>query len=139
MEKEQNVAILKEAYERWHETKGGSVDHWLSIMEDNIIFNSLAQGTQGAEFTRQSTCKADMQGYFEGLLGQLEMIHYHVDEYIAKDNNVVVIGNTKWKNRKTGKFVDTPKVDVIKMKDGLMTEFSEYYDTAALVAAGQED
>jgi hypothetical protein len=28
----QNVSSLKEAYRLWHDTKAGSVDHWLNLM-----------------------------------------------------------------------------------------------------------
>jgi len=38
-----NVATLKDAYRRWHESKGGSVDHWMAICADDIKFGSLAQ------------------------------------------------------------------------------------------------
>ena len=38
---EQNVEILKEAYRQWHETRGGSVDHFISIVDENISFGSL--------------------------------------------------------------------------------------------------
>ena len=39
-----NVAILKAAYKRWSDTKGGSVDDWLKVCADNIDFGSIAQG-----------------------------------------------------------------------------------------------
>ena len=39
-----NVAILKDAYERWHDSKAGSVDHWLHLMTDDVKFGSLAEG-----------------------------------------------------------------------------------------------
>ena len=30
-----NVGLLKEAYQLWHDSKGGSVDHWMSIVADD--------------------------------------------------------------------------------------------------------
>ena len=42
--KQRNVEILKAAYKRWSDTKGGSVDDWMKICADNIAFGSLAQG-----------------------------------------------------------------------------------------------
>ena len=50
----QNVAILKDAYQRWHDTKAGSVDHWLSLMTDDVQFRSLAAGAEAMAFTRES-------------------------------------------------------------------------------------
>ena len=39
-----NVAVLTEAYRRWHDSRGASVDHWMSICAENIAFGSLIQG-----------------------------------------------------------------------------------------------
>ena len=33
---ETNVAILRKAFEQWNETKGGSIDHWLDIMAEEV-------------------------------------------------------------------------------------------------------
>ena len=39
-----NVAVLTEAYRRWSDSRGGSVDHWMSICDEKIAFGSLIQG-----------------------------------------------------------------------------------------------
>ncbi|MCP4319552.1 MAG: nuclear transport factor 2 family protein, partial [Hyphomicrobiales bacterium] len=62
-----NKEILRIAYTKWHETRGGSVDHWLSIMADKIDFRSLADGEGGLNFTKSVESRADMEGYFAGL------------------------------------------------------------------------
>ena len=56
-------------------------------------------------------------------------------QYIAEDDRVVVIGSVKWKNRETGKSVETGKVDVFRMRDGKIIEFCEFFDTAKANAA----
>jgi uncharacterized protein len=63
------------------------------------------------------------------------MIHYTVDEYIAQDDAVFARGSTAWRNKKTGKTVDTPKADFWRFRDGKVVEFYEYYDTAGIIAA----
>ena len=40
----QNVIVLKDAYDRWAESKGDSADHWTAIFADKIKFGSLADG-----------------------------------------------------------------------------------------------
>ena len=32
----QNVIVLKDAYDRWAESKGDSADHWTAIFADRI-------------------------------------------------------------------------------------------------------
>ena len=36
-----NVAVLTEAYRRWHDSRGSSVDHWMSI--DEVIYTLQAR------------------------------------------------------------------------------------------------
>jgi uncharacterized protein len=52
-----NVEVLKAAYARWHATKGGSVDHWMTIVAENVRFGSLAQGAPQVPFTRTHTSR----------------------------------------------------------------------------------
>ncbi len=132
----ENIETLKRCYTRWHDTKGGSVGDWMDILADEIDFRSLAMGrTETSAFTVPRSSKADVEGYFEGLLGQWSMIHYTVDDYVADGDKVCVIGSTAWTNKATGKTVDTPKVDVWRFKDGKAVGFFEFYDTAALMEA----
>lgn len=132
-----NKGILKQAYDTWHDTKGGSVDHWLSILDDNVDFRSLADGEGGLNFTRTVESRADMERYFEGLTADMEMIHYTVDRYIAEADTVVAVGKTAWRVKATGKEFETPKVDVVRFEDGRIVAFFEYYDTAKIQAAIQ--
>lgn len=129
----QNVAILKDAYQQWHDTKAGSVDHWLSLMTDDVHFRSLAAGAKAMEFTRESRCKNDVVQYFAGLTSEWEMIYYRVDEYIAQGDLVVALGQVSFKHKKTNKTLETPKADFHKFRDGKICEFFEFFDTARAI------
>jgi ketosteroid isomerase-like protein len=133
----ENVARLKDAYRQWHESKGGSVQAWLDLMADDVSVRSLANGGAGAEFTSEIRSKADFKRYFDGLLGEWEMINYRTGEFIAEGDWVAMRGSTAWKNRATGRVVDTPKADFWRFRDGKVVEFHEFYDTAALFDAAR--
>jgi uncharacterized protein len=45
-----NVELLKDAYSRWHDSKGASVDHWFTLVDHNIKFGSLARGAPPVAF-----------------------------------------------------------------------------------------
>lgn len=130
------INLLKEAYQKWHATRAGSIDHWLALMTDDIQFRSLAGGAAKMEFTRTSTCKDEVKHYFSQLTAQWEMNYYTIDEYIVQGDRVVALGNCSFKHKQTGKILDTPKADFHKFRDGKICEFFEFYDTAqALTAA----
>jgi ketosteroid isomerase-like protein len=131
----QNVEILKDAYARWHDTKGGSVDHWMALVSDDIQFGSLAQGAPDMTFARAYDNREALRGYFDGLLSEWDMIHYTVDEFVADGDAVFMRGSTAWRNKKTGKVAETPKIDFWRFRDGKAVEYYEYYDTARVFAA----
>ena len=133
----QNVAILKEAYRQWHDTRGASVKVWLDLMADDVKVRSLADGKPAASFTTASNSKEQFKRYFDGLLAEWDMIHYKTDQFIAEGDRVAMLGSTAWRNRRTGREVNTPKADFWTFRDGKIVAFYERYDTAALVAAAQ--
>jgi ketosteroid isomerase-like protein len=135
MSQEDNVRLLREAYQKWHDTKAGSVDHWLTLMTDDIQFRSLAGGAAKMEFTRASTCKEEVRSYFAQLTDQWRMNHYVIDEYIAQGDRVVALGNCSFEHKQTGKILDTPKADFHRFRDGKICEFFEFYDTAQAIAS----
>ncbi len=129
-----NVATLKDAYQRWHDSKAGSVDHWLNLMTDDVKFRSLAAGASEMQFTRDSSNKDEVKRYFAGLTSEWEMISYRVDEDIAQGDRIVALGQVSFKHKKTGKLLVTPKADFHKFRDGKVCEFFEFYDTASAIA-----
>jgi ketosteroid isomerase-like protein len=131
---ETHIELLKEAYKKWNDTKAGSVDHWLALMTDDVEFRSLAGGAERMEFTRTSTCKDEVKRYFAELTSQWEMKHYVIDEYIAQGERVVALGTCSFKNKKTGKILETPKADFHRFRDGKICEFFELYDTAQAIS-----
>jgi ketosteroid isomerase-like protein len=75
--------------------------------------------------------------YLRGLTNDWDMLSYKITEFIAEKDRVVAIGSTSWRNKKTGRIFDTPKVDVWRMQEGRVVDFAEFYDTAKVYAATQ--
>jgi ketosteroid isomerase-like protein len=128
----QNVIVLKDAYDRWAESKGDSADHWTAIFADNIKFGSLAQGSYGAAYLTEYQSRDQLAQYFAGIKRDWEMIEYVTENFVAQGDRVVMLGRCSWRNRHTGKVVATPKADSWRFADGKAIEFYEYYDTAQL-------
>lgn len=132
-----NLPLIQAAYEMWGRDKETSFAHWMSLMDDNVQWRSLAGGAPGMEFTAACQCKNDVLEYFTRLAQDWEMQHYTAVHYVAQGDWVVMRGSCGWRHRRTGKEVDTPKADFLRLKDGKVVEFHEFYDTAAALAAAQ--
>ncbi len=44
----ENTALLREAYTLWHDSRGGSVEHWMGLFAENVSFGSVAGGATAA-------------------------------------------------------------------------------------------
>ena len=131
-----NVETLKPIYQRWGDSKGGSVDEFMNLCADNIAFGSLAQGTpEGARYLTGYDSRAALKEYFAGLARDWDMLDWRTNEFIAQGDRVVVLVQCTWRYKKTGKVVSTPKVDIWRFANGKAVEFFEFYDTAQVHAA----
>ena len=131
-----NVEILRDAYGRWHATKGQGVDHWFDVvLSEKVSFGSAPRGAAPLNFATQYDNRAQLRAYFDGLLAEWTMVHYTIDEYVAQGDAVFARGSTAWTNKRTGRTAETPKVDFWRFNDGKAVEFYEYFDTACVVAA----
>lgn len=133
---DQNVALVKALYASWHETKGDPRP-FLDHTAEDATLHSLSGGAPGVEFTRRCRSKAEIEHYFSTLLRDFAMNHFTVDEVIANEDRVVVLCRTSWTSRLTGKTFETPKVDVLRVVGGKISEYAEYYDTARVEAAAR--
>lgn len=131
----QNTAILQRAYARWLETKGSDFDCWLSVMADDVKLTSLSNGSPAVPFTSARKGHAEIIEYLQGLTDAWAMDSYDIDEYVAQGDRVVAIGSTSWTNKQTGKIMRTPKIDIWRLRDGKIIEYSEFYDTENVHAA----
>ncbi len=131
----ENVTTLKAAYKSWNDSKGKSVDQWLSLLTDDIKFGSLAAGVPQLSFATSYDNKQNLRAYFSALRADWDMVHFTVDEFIAQNDAVVMRGRVAWRNKRTGKVCASPKVDYWRFRDGKAIEFFEYFDTAGAQAA----
>ncbi|MBY0531016.1 MAG: nuclear transport factor 2 family protein [Xanthobacteraceae bacterium] len=131
-EEARNVAILKEAFRLWHESKGESVAHWESIWDDSIVFGSIGQSVAQTPYMTMHEGRESIAEYFRGLARDWSMIEFRTEEFIAQGDRVVMLGRCSWTAKKSGKQVWTPIACSFRMKNGKVTEYYEYFDTAQM-------
>ncbi len=134
-----HVGKLREAYQLWHETRGGSVKHWMDLMADDVTMQAVSGGKPDMPFTKANRGKAEAEQYFSGMAADWEMIHFTPTEFIADGDRVVVLSTVAFRYKKTGKIAESPKADVFRFRDGQIVEFFEFFDTASAFAATRPD
>jgi len=135
MAEKEIVTTLKEIYALWSKGDEKAISILLANLTPDINWCSIANGCEGAEFTRERNGIPGVQSYFEELSIDWEMIHFTVDEFVCEGERVVMLGSCGWRHKNTGSTIDTPKIDVWKTKGNQICEFREFYDTAKMMQA----
>jgi len=134
-EAQTDIDKLKAAFRAWNDTKGASIDTWLDLMADQIDWRSLADGAHAVAWTSRGKTRAEVRAYLIALTSAFAMEHYTVEQYVCDVDTIVTIGTTAWRNKATGKQLDTPIVTVWRFQKGKVVSFFEYYDTAKVIEA----
>ena len=133
------VELLTKAYQAWEDSKGHSVEAWLAILHDEVDFQSIADDLPLAPFAKPYKTREEVRQYLGGLVGEWEMIDYVIDRFVEQGDDVVMIGNTSWRNRRTGKVVNTRKVDLWQFKGDKVVSFYEMLDTWKIASGCMPD
>lgn len=134
MDTQRNVEKMRKAFAEWNDSKASDVGMWEKYTTEDLCMRSLGRGQYGLDFSCSRDGRAEMQEYLEDLTSAFEMQHWTLKDTIAQDDRVVGIGVCAWTYKETGKTVETPIVIICSFRDGLVCEYEEFYDTAAVSA-----
>jgi ketosteroid isomerase-like protein len=126
---------LEQAYATWSDSKGMSADHWFDLFADTIEMRSVLAPEMPDDLAAHRVSKSAAMEYFQTLGRDWEMIAFDADRFIDGGDDVVMVGRCAWRNRATGKIVDTPKVDIWHFEDGKAMTFLEMFDSLAFMRA----
>ncbi len=135
MDTQANAEKLRTAYAEWNDSKASDIGMWDKYTTEDLCLRSIGRGQYGLDFSCTRNGREEMRSYLEDLTGAFEMQHWTLQDTIAEGDRVVGIGLTAWTHKKTGKTVETPVVIICRFRDGLVCEYDEFYDTAAVAAA----
>ena len=120
---------LAAAYEAWHETRGRSPDRFFALYSDEIALHSILEASFNDQMRGPFIGKTAAIAYFAAIAEQWEMLGARTDAFVARGDRVVWVGRAVWRNLKTLRVVDGPKVDVWTVRDGMAVHFLEMFDS----------
>jgi ketosteroid isomerase-like protein len=126
---------LKQAYATWSASKGMASDQWFDLFADQIEMRSVLAPDVPDDLAAHRFSRSGAMEYFQTLGRDWEMIEFEPERFIDGGDDVAMIGRCAWRNRATGKVVDTPKVDIWHYADGKAVTFLEMFDSLAFMRA----
>jgi ketosteroid isomerase-like protein len=126
---------IKSCYQAWNRGKGSTGESFVELMADDGAFRSIGAGAECMLFTRDHTTKDKVRAYFKELDQDWKMVFYNVRTFLAQGNTVAIVCECAWKHKHTDKVVHTPKLDIMRLKRGKVSDFFEYFDSHQAYAA----
>lgn len=126
---EEFEARLAAAYEAWHASRGRTPDRFFALYADEIELHSILEASLMDEMRGPFIGKPAALVYFTAIAEAWEMVEARTEAIVARGDKVVWIGHAVWRNLKTLRVVDGPKIDAWTVKDGLAVHFLELFDS----------
>jgi ketosteroid isomerase-like protein len=126
---------LRDAYALWSESRGTDSDQWIDLLAETIEMRSVLTPDLPDDLAATRRSLSGALEYFQTLARDWEMIEFRPERFVDGGDDVVMVGRCAWRNRATGRIVDTPKVDIWHFENGKAVSFLEMFDSLAFVRA----
>lgn len=126
---------LRDAYALWSESRGSASEQWIDLLAETIEMRTVLTSDLPDDLAATRRSRAGALEYFQTLARDWEMIEFTPERFVDGGDDVVMVGRCAWRNRATGRIVDTPKVDVWHFENGKAVRFLEMFDSLAFVRA----
>ena len=128
-----NVEIIQQAYEKFG---SGDVPGLLALMAADIRWT--VPEIENAPFAGSRNGVEKVAEFFKELVEAEDITRFEPLEFIAQNDRVVVLGESAATVRGTDRSYETNWVHVFSVRDGKVTEFTEFFDNAAATRAFQK-
>jgi ketosteroid isomerase-like protein len=120
-----NLETLRRIYSSWSGTRGVSAEEIIALFDDEVEIVSARDGGMPDPVTGVRRGRAGAQACFEGPGQDWEMMDWEIEHYLDGGDVIAVVSRCAWRNRTSGRIVDTPRIDVHTFRDGRVVRFQE--------------
>jgi len=128
MSEEANVQLVRQAYEAFSR---GDIQSILSSVSPDVEW--VAPPVEPMAGTYRG--RDGVAEFFRRVTANFEFTNFEPREFVAQGDRVVVLGHYTANARNTGRTVDAEWAMAFTVKNGLVSRFQEYTDTAAASTA----
>jgi ketosteroid isomerase-like protein len=133
MNEQENTKLVQQAYTNF---KNGDIESLLSLLSDDIQWQ--LPEIEGVAFAGKRTGRDQVGQFFASVAESQDFLQFEPKEYIAQGDKVAAQGHYAARVKSTGREYECDFVHVFTVRDGKVSAFQEYTDTAAASAAYQK-
>jgi uncharacterized protein len=133
MNEQENVQIVQQVYADFGR---GHIPAVLNALADDVEW--FIPGPADIPFAGMRRGREEVAQFFAALDAAIEFEQFGAQDFVVQGNTVVAIGQDRRRARATGQLIVNHWAMVWELRDGKVTRFRAYEDTAAMVAAFRE-
>ena len=134
MDAQENKRIVMEGFRLF---QSGDIPNMMALVHDDAEW--LGPEAEAVPFGGSFHGKPEVARFFAELGGSLQAMRFVVNDVVAENDKVVVIGEATWLVKSTGRTYDIPWVNVFTLRDGKILRVEAYHDTAPAERAFRPD
>ena len=132
MAEKENAALVQQGYNLFAK---GDIPGVLNLMSPNVTWELPL--VEGVPFTGRFQGVDGVGRFFKTLSDAMDILKFEPREFIAQDNKVVVLGQSRYRVKGQQDEFDTRWVDVLTVDKGKISGYQQYGDSAQLQRAFQ--
>jgi ketosteroid isomerase-like protein len=132
MDESRNTQLVKDTYAAFGR---GDIPAILAVLDDSIVWHAIKGAEGAAPQAGVRRGRASVEEFFSILASTTEFKVFEPREFIAQGDTVAVVGYYEVNVRTTGRSVASDWVMVFTLKEGRITQFREWTDSAQVVRA----
>lgn len=130
MSEQENLQLVQQNYAAFGQ---GDLPTLLNNLADDVVW--FSRYTSNVPFAGEWQGHSGVTQFFTQVGESLEVQDFGIEEFIAQNDKVVVLGYEKVKVKSTGAEYKNEWVHVWTLKDGKAVKVKTYNDTATVAAA----
>lgn len=130
MSERENTGLAQQAYENF---QSGDILAVLDLLSDDVEW--VLPEVEGVPVARSWHGREEVGQFFQTLGDVQEVRQFEPREFVAQGDKVVALGHYAWHVKSTGREWESDFAHVFTVRDGKISGFQEYNDSAALAAA----
>jgi ketosteroid isomerase-like protein len=130
MNEQENINLVKQSYERFLK---GDITGVIQMATDDVEWET--PGPSDIPMAGKYKGHEQVGQFFTKLANTFEPVSFTPQEFIAQNDKVVTLGEYTWRVKSNGRTFSSKWAHVATVRDGKLSSFREYTDTAAAVDA----
>jgi ketosteroid isomerase-like protein len=133
MSEQENIAVVQQAYNNF---KTGNIQALLDLLSPDVTWELPEM--ENVPFAGKRQGREEVGEFFATLGASQETLRFEPTEFVAQRDKVVSLGNYEWRVRANARTFGSSFAFVFTIRDGSITGFQEFTDTAVAVKAYQK-